>query len=73
MDVHRIQVLRYCLPQSVSDSGLFYNHIAARLVPATAVCVRVCEHVWTSALAVAAADARQTFTLGQSDQSEGGE
>ncbi|XP_041668442.1 enah/Vasp-like a isoform X1 [Cheilinus undulatus] len=29
MDVHRVQVLRYCLPQSVSDSGLFYNHIAA--------------------------------------------
>uniref|UniRef100_A0A4W6F688 Ena/VASP-like protein n=1 Tax=Lates calcarifer TaxID=8187 RepID=A0A4W6F688_LATCA len=29
MDVHRLQVLRYCLPQSVSDSGLFYSHIAA--------------------------------------------
>ncbi|XP_047466557.1 enah/Vasp-like a isoform X2 [Mugil cephalus] len=29
MDIHRLQVLRYCLPQSVSDSGLFYSHIAA--------------------------------------------
>ncbi|XP_034381313.1 enah/Vasp-like a isoform X1 [Cyclopterus lumpus] len=29
MDLHRLQVLRYCLPQSVSDSGLFYSHIAA--------------------------------------------
>ncbi|XP_029681746.1 enah/Vasp-like a isoform X1 [Takifugu rubripes] len=29
MDVPRLQVLRYCLPQSVSDSGLFYNHIAS--------------------------------------------
>ncbi|XP_035799110.2 enah/Vasp-like a isoform X5 [Amphiprion ocellaris] len=29
MDIHRIQVLRYCLPQSVSDSGLFYSHISA--------------------------------------------
>lgn len=32
MDIHRHQVLRYCLPQSVSDSGLFYGHIATRLV-----------------------------------------
>uniref|UniRef100_A0AAX7VHC4 Ena/VASP-like protein n=1 Tax=Astatotilapia calliptera TaxID=8154 RepID=A0AAX7VHC4_ASTCA len=29
MDIHRLQALRYCLPQSVSDSGLFYSHIAA--------------------------------------------
>ncbi|XP_062413312.1 enah/Vasp-like a isoform X7 [Pungitius pungitius] len=29
MDIHRHQVLRYCLPQSVSDSGLFYSHVAA--------------------------------------------
>ncbi|XP_029316954.1 enah/Vasp-like a isoform X2 [Cottoperca gobio] len=29
MDIHRLQVLRYCIPQSVSDSGLFYSHIAA--------------------------------------------
>ncbi|XP_037550850.1 enah/Vasp-like a [Nematolebias whitei] len=29
MDIHRMQALRYCLPQSVSDSGLFYSHIAA--------------------------------------------
>ncbi|XP_061600226.1 enah/Vasp-like a isoform X5 [Cololabis saira] len=29
MDIHRLQVLRYCLPQSVSDSGMFYSHIAA--------------------------------------------
>ncbi|KAM6968953.1 LOW QUALITY PROTEIN: enah/Vasp-like a [Tautogolabrus adspersus] len=29
MDIQRVQVLRYCLPQSVSDSGLFYNHIFA--------------------------------------------
>ncbi|KAM4723318.1 enah/Vasp-like a isoform 1-T1 [Anableps anableps] len=29
MDVHRVQAVRYCFPQSVSDSGLFYNHIAA--------------------------------------------
>ncbi|KAK9533698.1 hypothetical protein VZT92_008801 [Zoarces viviparus] len=28
MDIQRLQVLRYCLPQSVSDSGLFYSHIA---------------------------------------------
>lgn len=32
MDGPRLQALRYCLPQSVSDSGLFYNHIASRLV-----------------------------------------
>lgn len=41
MDVHRLQVLRYCLPQSVSDSGLFYNHITARLVPTIVWTVRV--------------------------------
>ncbi|XP_028994290.1 enah/Vasp-like a isoform X2 [Betta splendens] len=29
MDIHRLQVLRYCIPQSVSDSGLFYSHITA--------------------------------------------
>ncbi|KAF7201779.1 enah/Vasp-like a isoform X3 [Nothobranchius furzeri] len=29
MDAHRVQVMRYCFPQSVSDSGLFYSHIAA--------------------------------------------
>ncbi|XP_017158039.1 enah/Vasp-like a isoform X4 [Poecilia reticulata] len=29
MDIHRVQAVRYCLPQSVSDSGLFYRHIAA--------------------------------------------
>ncbi|KAM7375882.1 hypothetical protein PAMP_005647 [Pampus punctatissimus] len=29
MDIQRLQALRYCLPQSVSDSGLFYSHIAA--------------------------------------------
>ncbi|KAM9842074.1 enah/Vasp-like a [Aulostomus maculatus] len=29
MDVHRLRVLRYCIPQSVSDSGLFYSHITA--------------------------------------------
>lgn len=34
MDVQRVRVLRYGLPQSVSDSGLFYNHISGRLVPA---------------------------------------
>ncbi|KAM3870991.1 enah/Vasp-like a [Diretmus argenteus] len=28
MDIHRLQMLRYCLPQSVSDSGLFYSHVA---------------------------------------------
>ncbi|XP_015234721.1 PREDICTED: ena/VASP-like protein isoform X1 [Cyprinodon variegatus] len=29
MDIHRVQAVRYCIPQSVSDSGLFYSHIAA--------------------------------------------
>ncbi|CAG5866456.1 unnamed protein product [Menidia menidia] len=29
MDAHQLQVLRYCLPQSVSDSGLFYRQAAA--------------------------------------------
>nr|XP_057946364.1 enah/Vasp-like a isoform X1 [Doryrhamphus excisus] len=28
MDIQRLRVLRYGLPQSVSDSGLFYNHIS---------------------------------------------
>lgn len=75
MDVHRIQVLRYCLPQSVSDSGLFYNHIAARLVPTLLqLCVCLCEsdcereHVWIFPLAVDAGNERQ-----RSSESEGGE
>lgn len=44
MDAPQVQVLRYCLRQSVSDSGLFYNHIAPRLVPklCTTVCLCVC-------------------------------
>ncbi|XP_054909222.1 enah/Vasp-like a isoform X1 [Poeciliopsis prolifica] len=29
MDIHRVQAVRYCLPQSISDSALFYGHIAA--------------------------------------------
>ncbi|XP_057715968.1 enah/Vasp-like a isoform X2 [Corythoichthys intestinalis] len=29
MDIQRVRVLRYGLPQSVSDSGLFYNHITS--------------------------------------------
>ena len=41
MDVHHLQSLRYCLPQSVSDSGLFYTHNnSARLVGR--VCLSVC-------------------------------
>ncbi|XP_077476907.1 enah/Vasp-like a isoform X5 [Stigmatopora argus] len=29
MDIQRLRMLRYGLPQSVSDSGLFYNHISS--------------------------------------------
>jgi len=43
MDIHRLQVLRYCIPQSVSDSGLFYSHIAARFV--LTLHLTVCERL----------------------------